>query len=85
MWSEIARKPAFSLRDLRIRGEDVIAAMIRRGLAEPGYRGDARVGEALHWLFEQVTDAPERNERGLAGDPVRTILRPPSERAALAK
>jgi tRNA nucleotidyltransferase (CCA-adding enzyme) len=64
VWAEVARKPAFSVADLHVRGDDVVAAMIRRGLAETGYRGDARVGEALHWLFEQVTDAPERNERG---------------------
>ncbi|HEY3674402.1 MAG TPA: HD domain-containing protein [Candidatus Tumulicola sp.] len=63
VWGEVARKPAFSVADLHVRGDDVVAAMIRRGFAEAGYRGDARVGETLQWLFEQVTDAPERNER----------------------
>ena len=61
--AEIARKPAFSIADLRIGGDDVIAALVRRGQAPADFRGDARVGDALRWLFEQVTDAPERNER----------------------
>jgi putative nucleotidyltransferase with HDIG domain len=62
---ELARKPAFSVRELRIDGDDVIAALVRRGEAPAGFRGDERVGAALGWLFEQVTDAPERNERAL--------------------
>jgi tRNA nucleotidyltransferase (CCA-adding enzyme) len=61
--AEIARKPAFSIADLHVSGDDVVDAMIRRGLAAPGFRGDAHVGVALRWLFEQVTDMPERNER----------------------
>ncbi len=60
---EVARKPAFSVADLAIGGEDVVEAMIRRGAAQPGFRGDPRVGEVLRWLFEQVTEQPERNER----------------------
>jgi putative nucleotidyltransferase with HDIG domain len=60
---EIARRPAFSIADLHVSGDDVIARLVERGLAPPEYRGDERVGAALRWLFEQVTDAPERNER----------------------
>ncbi|HEY9085560.1 MAG TPA: HDIG domain-containing metalloprotein [Candidatus Tyrphobacter sp.] len=60
---EVARKPAFCVADLAIGGEDVVGAMIRHGAAEPGFRGDPRVGEILRWLFEQVTEQPERNER----------------------
>jgi tRNA nucleotidyltransferase (CCA-adding enzyme) len=63
VWEEVARRPAFSIADLAVGGADVIAAMVERGLAKPGFTGDARVGAALQWLFEQVTDAPERNER----------------------
>jgi putative nucleotidyltransferase with HDIG domain len=63
--AELARKPAFSIRELAIGGDDVIDALVQRGEAPQGFRGDARVGEALHWLFEQVTDVPERNERTL--------------------
>jgi tRNA nucleotidyltransferase/poly(A) polymerase len=63
--AELARKPAFSIRELAIDGDDVIAELIRRGDAPPGFRGDERVGAALRWLFEQVTDEPERNERTL--------------------
>ncbi|MEO6834441.1 MAG: HD domain-containing protein [Candidatus Tumulicola sp.] len=61
--AEIRRKPAFSIADLHLTGDDVIAALVRRGNAPPDFRGDQRVGSALRWLFEQVTDAPERNER----------------------
>ena len=42
-----------------------IAALLRRDEVSPGFAGDERVGAALRWLFEQVTDEPERNERTL--------------------
>jgi tRNA nucleotidyltransferase (CCA-adding enzyme) len=61
--AEVERAPAFSIAGLAIGGNDVVAAMVDRGVAEPGYRGDARVGATLAWLFEQVTDEPERNDR----------------------
>ncbi len=61
--AEIAREPAFSVADLHVSGDDVSGALIRRGLAPAGFRGDERVGATLRWLFEQVTDAPDRNER----------------------
>lgn len=64
VYEEIARRPAFSVADLRIGGSDVIEAMVRKGLVQPGFAGDARVGEALRQLFEQVTEQPERNEPG---------------------
>ncbi len=63
VWAEVERKPAFSVTDLAIDGSDVISAMVQRSLAPAGFRGDRRVGDALQWLFEQVTDRPERNER----------------------
>ena len=72
--AEVARKPAFSVADLRIGGSDVIAAMIRKGLAQPGFTGDARVGEALRQLFEQVTEQPERNEPGTLKTLLETYL-----------
>jgi tRNA nucleotidyltransferase (CCA-adding enzyme) len=63
--AELARKPAFSIRELGVTGDDVIAALVRRGQAPAEFRGDERVGAALRWLFEQVTDEPERNEPSL--------------------
>jgi tRNA nucleotidyltransferase (CCA-adding enzyme) len=63
VWAEVARRPAFSIADLAIDGDDVIERMVARGQAGESYRGDRRVGDALQWLFEQVTDRPERNER----------------------
>jgi hypothetical protein len=50
---------------LAVSGDDVISVLLRRGEAPPGFTGDERVGAALRWLFEQVTDEPERNERTL--------------------
>lgn len=70
VYAEIARRPAFSLKDLEISGADVIEAMIRKGLARPGFSGDERVGEALRYLLEQVTEQPERNKR----DTLKTLL-----------
>ena len=63
VWAEVRREPAFSVTDLKIGGADVIAEMVRRTIVAPDFRGDARVGTALQWLFEQVTEAPERNDR----------------------
>lgn len=63
VWAEVERKPAFSIADLRVGGQDVIEALQRAGIVDAGYRGDARVGDILRWLFEQVTDEPERNDR----------------------
>ncbi|HKU66610.1 MAG TPA: HDIG domain-containing protein [Candidatus Baltobacteraceae bacterium] len=62
VYAEVARKPAFSVKDLQIDGDAVVQAMVRMGLAPAGYRGDRRVGDALQYLFEQVTEQPERNE-----------------------
>ncbi len=62
VYAEVARKPAFSVKDLRIDGAGVIEAMVAMGLVEQNYRGDKRVGDALQYLFEQVTEQPGRNE-----------------------
>jgi hypothetical protein len=59
----LAERPPFSVRDLALSGDDVIEAMIARGLAPPGFKGDARVGEVLRQLFEQVTEDPRLNDR----------------------
>ena len=62
VYAEVARRPAFSVKDLQIDGAAVIAMMISKGLVQPGFHGDRRVGEALQYLFEQVTERPERNK-----------------------
>lgn len=81
----VAEAPAFSIKDLAVGGAEVIAALERRGLVQPGFRGDARVGDVLRWLFEQVTDEPSRNqpdllaaliERYLDVDPARAAAHP---------
>jgi tRNA nucleotidyltransferase (CCA-adding enzyme) len=61
----LAEAPPFSVRDLAIGGDDVIALMIERHAAPAGFRGDARVGQTLAALFEEVVDDPTRNERDL--------------------
>lgn len=63
VYAEVERRPALGVTDLAISGQDVIAAMIARTQAPADYRGDGRVGAALRWLFEQVTDEPGRNDR----------------------
>lgn len=62
VYAELERRPPVGVHDLRISGDAVLAHMIERGLARPGFRGDARVGAALHHLLEQVTEQPERNK-----------------------
>ena len=64
----LAERPAFSIRDLAISGDDVVAVLVRKGLAPAEFRGDRRVGEVLHALFEEVTDDPSRNEAGLLAE-----------------
>jgi putative nucleotidyltransferase with HDIG domain len=63
VYAEVARKPAFSVKDLQINGADVMKFMVSMGQADAGFRGDKRVGDALQYLFEQVTEQPELNER----------------------
>jgi tRNA nucleotidyltransferase/poly(A) polymerase len=64
----LAERPPFGLADLALSGSDVIAIFERKGVAGPGFRGDARVGEVLRVLFEEVTDDPSRNEAGLLAE-----------------
>ena len=64
----LAEGPPFSIRDLSISGDDVVAMFERKSLAPTGFRGDRRVGEVLHALFEEVTDDPSRNEAGLLAE-----------------
>jgi tRNA nucleotidyltransferase (CCA-adding enzyme) len=64
----LAEKPPFRVSDLAISGSDVVALFVRKGLAPAGFSGDARVGEVLRALFEEVTDDPSRNEAGLLAE-----------------
>ncbi len=52
---EIERQSAFSLRGLKVNGNDVMGAL----QIAPG----PTVGRVLDWLFEQVLDDPSLNER----------------------
>lgn len=66
--------PAASVRDLSISGDDVIQLLVDLGLAEPGFKGDARVGRVLNALFERVTDEPELNERTMLLSLARVVV-----------
>jgi tRNA nucleotidyltransferase (CCA-adding enzyme) len=59
----VAERPPLGVRDLALRGDDVVAMLIARGLAPPDFRGDERVGATLAALLEEVVDDPTRNER----------------------
>lgn len=70
----IAERPPFSVRDLAITGDEIVALLVQRRQAPPSFRGDARVGRILHALFEEVVDDPTRNEpRSLAARAARYI------------
>jgi tRNA nucleotidyltransferase (CCA-adding enzyme) len=71
VYAEVARKPPFTLAALNIDGNQVVDAMKEAGVVPEDYLGDKRVGEALQYLFEQVTELPERNEP----DTLRTLLK----------
>ena len=60
--AEIEKRPPFGVKDLAVRGEDVIAEMRALGLAGPDFAGDARVGKALAHCLEQVLDDPRKND-----------------------
>ena len=57
----LAEAPPFTVKDLNITGEDIIALLIHHNQAPPDFRGDPRVGKILATLFESVTDDPTRN------------------------
>ncbi|GAC1592223.1 MAG: hypothetical protein NVS3B28_20800 [Candidatus Velthaea sp.] len=58
----LAEAPPFTIKDIAISGQDVIALMIEAGKADSGFQGDRRVGEILKRLFEHVTDDPAAND-----------------------
>ncbi len=72
---EIARRSAFSLRDLKVNGNDVMNEL----QIPPG----PTVGRALDWLFERVLDDPGLNEPGrllgLIHEHREELLRAPGE------
>lgn len=55
----LAARPPLSVTDLPISGHAVIALLIDRGLAAPGFRGDARVGKILHAVLQRALDDPQ--------------------------
>jgi poly(A) polymerase/tRNA nucleotidyltransferase (CCA-adding enzyme) len=74
--AEINKESAFSLRDLKIDGNDVMAAL--------GVPPGPVVGRTLDWLFERVLDEPSLNQReallALIGEHRDELLRAPQVR-----
>jgi tRNA nucleotidyltransferase (CCA-adding enzyme) len=64
----LAEAPPFTIKDLAIGGDDVIALMVERGVAPAGFHGDRRVGQTLAALFEEVVDDPAGNEPTLLAE-----------------
>ncbi|MDQ6826873.1 MAG: HD domain-containing protein [Candidatus Eremiobacteraeota bacterium] len=58
---ELDRKPPFSVRDLEIDGAMVLEIMKRKKIVPTNFKGDARVGAALRYALEQVTESPRDN------------------------
>jgi len=67
-------RPALSVGDLAIDGNDVIAIMRELGLAGGDFRGDDRVGTVLQACLEEVLEDPARNERDTLHAIARRIL-----------
>jgi poly(A) polymerase/tRNA nucleotidyltransferase (CCA-adding enzyme) len=68
----VEAKPALSVRDLAIGGEDVIEILVAAGKLPRGSRGGPAVGKILSALLETVLDAPERNTREhLSGEAIK--------------
>jgi tRNA nucleotidyltransferase (CCA-adding enzyme) len=74
VFAEIERKPPLGVRDLALRGEDVIAILRELGKAGDDFAGDARVGDALKHALEQVLDDPRKNDHAVLRHIVRSFL-----------
>lgn len=61
----LGERPPFTVRDLAIGGAEIIAVLVRTQRAPAGFHGDARVGQTLAALFEEVVDDPDRNDATL--------------------
>jgi len=70
----LAESPAFSVRDLAISGDDVIAIFVGKRAAPAGFKGDRRVGEILRILLEEVTDDPSRNDAAVLAQRVERFV-----------
>jgi hypothetical protein len=58
----LAERPALSVRDLQLGGDEVVAALVAAGRLPKGSRGGPEVGALLSKLLEQVIDDPNCNQ-----------------------
>jgi tRNA nucleotidyltransferase (CCA-adding enzyme) len=59
----LAQRPALSVRELAVTGDDAVAALVATGRLPRGSKGGPEVGEVLRVLLERVVDDPALNER----------------------
>ena len=74
VYAVAAERPALSVTDLAIGGQDVIDELVAAGFLPLGSRGGPLVGEMMRALLEQVTDEPARNEPGQLRAAVRDLI-----------
>lgn len=63
VYDVLARKPPLTLKDLAVRGEDVIEMLVQSGARPAGFRGGPEVGRILVELQDKVIDDPALNTR----------------------
>jgi len=63
VWSVLAERPAMTVKDLAVSGNDVIEVLVAENVLPPGSKGGPEVGDVLQRLLESVTEHPERNKR----------------------
>jgi tRNA nucleotidyltransferase (CCA-adding enzyme) len=76
----LAERPAMTVRDLAISGEEVIELLVDGGILPPGSRGGPEVGRVLQRLLDEVTEHPQYNRSDqltrLARDLIHETFRP---------
>lgn len=63
VYDVLALKPPLTLKDLAVRGDDVIEMLVKYGIKPAGFRGGPEVGRILGELQEKVIDDPGLNTR----------------------
>jgi tRNA nucleotidyltransferase (CCA-adding enzyme) len=70
----LAERPPFSVKDLAISGNDVVAELIAAGILAPGALGGPEVGQVLRHLLEDVTENPALNRKSDLLARVRSLI-----------
>jgi putative nucleotidyltransferase with HDIG domain len=62
VFSQLEKMGALTVKNLAVKGTDVIAAAIAAGVRPKHYRGDALVSQMLKALLDDVTEEPTLND-----------------------